>query len=800
MVMIKSYFRIAWRSLRKNKVYSAINIVGLAVGLAVFWLMALYIADELSYDRSWVNSKRIYRVVQSAEWAGGSFRIALTAPPFGPALKKDYAEIEETVRIDLEGGGTLLYGDKKIKAENILFADNSLLTIFRPPFLYGDAANALAKPNSIVLTKTLAEKLFGTVQAALNKIVVFQHDQPNLVTGVIEDIPANSHLSFSALRSMTPPSSDGWKDSYVYTYVLLHKEADVKSLEARMSGFFDRYLKTSMGEMKKYQLELQPISSIHLHSNFDYEIGRNSNIRYIYLFSVVALLVLSIAVINYINLATARSSMRVKEIGVRKVIGAERKQLVGLFLMESVLFTLVAGLIAVSLTAFLLPAFNTLAGKELGLWQFGKAQTFSILILFTLFAGLLGGIYPALFLSGFRTIPALKGQQGNLFGTILFRKSLVTFQFVITIFLISGSSVLYLQLHYMQTKDLGFNKDQVLTFHLSSRAVREQIEGVKAELLMDPSIEAVSAAANPIGNNDMGSTGLRFEENGELSQARRLVQRLYVDADFIPTLQAHIERGRNFSAALPTDKDGAVLVNQTLVNKLGWTDPIGKRVEIYAGVDGHTSVATVVGVVKDFNIYSLQHKIEPLLLQLPPAKQDEDNIYVRVNSNKVAQGLTFIRSVYQKRDPASSFEYNFLDENFSRQYAAEKKQGSLLLVFTLLAIVIACLGLFGLVTFSVSQRTKEIGVRKVLGASVTGIVLLVSKELIKPVMIAILISTPLTWYALSRWLEGFAYQVNISTWIFLAAGLMAVAIAAVTVGWKAMLAAKDNPVKSLRTE
>ncbi|HEY6901520.1 MAG TPA: ABC transporter permease, partial [Puia sp.] len=307
MVMIKSYIRIAWRSLRKNKIYSAINIIGLAVGLAVFWLMALYITDEVTFDQSWSNSSRIYRVAQSAEWNSGSFHLAVTAPPFGPTLKKDFPEVEAFARIDPEGGGTLLYSDKKIQAGDIFFTDNSFLSVFRPPFLYGDASNALAKPNSIVLTSTLAKKLFGKPETALNKTITFQNGGPSLVTGVIADIPANSHFTFSALRSMPPPH-DSWNETYLYTYVMLRPNADVNNLKTRLAGFVNHYLKGSTDKFSKYELDLQPVTSIHLHSNYEYEIGRNSNIRYIYLFAAVALLVLSIAIINYINLATARSS------------------------------------------------------------------------------------------------------------------------------------------------------------------------------------------------------------------------------------------------------------------------------------------------------------------------------------------------------------------------------------------------------------------------------------------------------------------------------------------------------------
>jgi putative ABC transport system permease protein len=797
MVMIKSYFRVAWRNLRKNKVYSAINIIGLAVGLSVFWLMALYISDELSYDRQSINSSRIYRVVHSGEWTGGNFHLAETPAFFGPTLRNEFPEIEASARIDAEGGGTLIYGDKKIKRDDILIVDNSLLSIFRFPFLYGDATNALEAPNSIVLTRSLAEKLFSKAEDALNKTIVFQNGGPCLVTGVMEDQPSNSHLNFSALLSMAP-TTDNSLNSYLYTYVLLRKDANVKNLEARLPGFYDRHLKEAMGKGAQYRMDLQPLTSIHLHSNLDYEISRNSDIRYIYLFGAIAILVLLIAIINYINLATARSSLRMKEIGVRKVIGSGRKELAALFLMESVVFTLLAAIIATLLATLLTPSFNTLSGKDLRLWQFGVVPTTLVLITFTFIVGLLGGAYPAAFLSGFRTIPSLKGQQGDMSSTVLFRKSLVTFQFVVTIFLIAGSSILYLQLRYMQNRNLGFNKDQVLTFHISNREVREHIEELKTQLLQDPSVEAAGAAGNPIGNNDIGSVPANFERNGAIDPKPTKVLSFYADADYLPTLQIQLAAGRNFEATQPTDKLGSVLVNETLVHELDWTDAIGKRVQFTN--NGTTRLATVIGVVKDFNIYSLQHRLEPLVLQMPPVRKEEDNLCVRLNRNRIAQGLKYIEAVYKKWDPTSSFEYHFLDENFSTQYAAEKKQGRLLLTFTVLAIFIACMGLFGLVTFSVGQRTKEIGVRKVLGASVTGIVLLVSKELIKPVIIAIGISIPLTWYAMHRWLESFAYRMQINIWIFLAAGLIAALIAMITVGWRAARAAKANPIKSLRTE
>jgi len=797
------------RNLTKNKIYSMINIAGLAVGLAVFGLMALYIADELSFDRDLPAADGIYRVVHSGQWAGGHFNIAQTPPALGPALVKDDPGIEAATRINAEGGGTIVYGDKKLDVGDMFFADSSILTVFAFPFVAGDRESAQTGSNSILLTKTLAEKLFGSADEALHKTLTIEGDGPKEVTGVIGDRPENSHLRFSALRFMREPA-DEWKNSYNYTYILLKPGVDIRSVESRIPGFCDRHIKPLLGKDVSYRMQLQALPSIHLNSHLDFELGRNGDIRYIYLFAAVALLVLGIAVINYINLATARASIRMREIGVRKVIGGSRGQLVTLFLTESVFFALLSAAIAVALAWLVLPSFDQLSGKALTLARFGPLQTMGILALAGLMIGLAGGLYPALFLSGFHTIPALKGQVGDVSTTVLFRKSLVTFQFVITIFLIAGSATIYLQLRFMQGRDLGFNKNQVLTFHLPNPEVRRHIDDLKTQLLRDPSVEAVAAAGNPIGNNDIGERVMWWEENGVLSSEPMKAQSYYVDPDYLPTMQIGLLAGRNFSTTRPTDVLEAVLVNETLVKAMGWndahgkrddlSDALGKRVKLGADDSGRALMASVIGVVKDFNIYSLQHKIEPLVLRMPPVWREKDNLCVRLQKGHIPQGLQHIAEVYGQVDPTTTLDFHFLDDNFSQQYMAERKQGSILLIFTVLAIFIACLGLLGLVTFSVGQRTKEIGIRKVLGASAGSIVLLVSKDLIKPVALAIAISTPLAWWAMHRWLEGFAYRIRIGLWIFVAAGLLAASIAMLTVGLRAMRAARMNPTGALRND
>ncbi|MCW3118442.1 MAG: transporter permease, partial [Chitinophagaceae bacterium] len=510
-------------------------------------------------------------------------------------------------------------------------------------------------------------------------------------------------------------------------------------------------------------------------------------------------LILIIASINYINLSTARSSLRIKEIGVLKVTGSGRGQLVLMFLTESVLITLIASVIAIGILNLAMPLFQHFIGKEIDMWRFGGWQTLLLLTGFSIFAGGLSGLYPALLLSGFKLIPALKGQAGSQIGNLVFRQSLVVFQFVITIAMIACSFIIYQQLLYVRQKNLGFNKDQVITFHLGG-AVRKNIPAIKEQLLQNPLIESVATAGNPIGNNNIGGRDYKIELNGSMDAKARIANQFMIDEDFIPALQIKMVEGRNFLPSMPTDKDKAVIINETLAKDAGWKEPVGKKIQCGTDTAGKPVLYEVAGVVKDFNIYSLQHKIQPLILQLPQYTNDKDNMYVRISKKNVGAALKFTKDTYKKFDPSNPFEYSFLDQNFARQYETEKMQGNLLFIFTLLAISIACLGLFGLVTFTAEQRRKEIGIRKVLGGSISGIVMLLAKDLVILVMIAIVIATPVAWLSMSKWLEGFAYQVNFGWWIFGIAGILALLIAFATVSVQAIKAALANPVKSLRTE
>ena len=795
--MIKNYFTVAFRNLKRNKVFSFINIGGLAIGLAACWLIALYVANETSYDNYHSKSGRIFRIAQHGSWNGGNFDLAVTPPPMAAALKTEYPEIEQTVRLNTEGGGTITYENQRLQVGDMMFADSSVFKVFSYHFLFGNPNEALSKPQTIVLTKTLATKIFGDASNAAGKTISFGN-YSSLVTGVIDDVPLNSHFTFSALRSMPDDIGNTWENSSLYTYILLKENARVESLQSKMPSFFSKYLKASVGNAH-YTMEMQPLSSIHLHSNLSYEMGTNGNFGYITIFSLVAALILIIASINYTNLSTARASLRVKEIGVRKVSGSRRGQLVLMFLAESVLITAIASVLAVLLLNVSLPWFQHFIGKELAIWHFGIGKTIFFLAGFSLLAGCVSGLYPALFLSGFKLIPSLKGQTGNHKGNFVFRQSLVVFQFVITIGMIAGSFIIWQQLRFVRTASLGFNKDQVIVFHLS-RDMRKQIPSIKQEMLQSPLIESAATASNPIGNNNIGGKSYEIEADGTALRKENNGQSFQVDEDFIPALQITLAAGRNFSTSMLTDKDHAVIVNETLAKDAGWKNPIGKRIQFGLDENKNPIVYEVAGVVKDFNIYSLQHKIEPLILQLPAETNDKDNMYVRLSKSNLPAALAYAKSVYKKYNAADPFEYNFLDQNFARQYQAEQLQGSLLMIFTALAIFIACLGLFGLVTFTAEQRKKEIGIRKVLGGSVSGIVLLLAKDLLRLVLIAIVIATPIAWLAMNKWLQNFQYKISIAWWVFFIAGMLALVIAFLTISFKAIKAAGANPVKSLKTE
>lgn len=797
--MFRNHLLIAWRNLVRFKYYSLINIAGLSIGMAACWLLLLYVQRETSFDNFYPQANRIYRAVNHATWSGGNLNLASTSAPFAAVLKKDYPEIEQITRVETDGGAALKYGQKKLEVGDMFFVDSTFFEVFNFPMAAGDAAAALSQPNSLVLTRSLAQKLIGSPEEAVGKTILTEDSTAYTVSAVMEDVPSNSHFSFSGLRVMPADyNANGWQNFDVYTYLLLQHGADAKALESKLPAFFERYLKPRMGEVT-YKMELQPVEDIHLHSHLDYEISPNGNILYIYIFLCIGLLTLLIACINYMNLATARASARIREVGVRKSMGSGREEIARLFLTESMLLTFFAMLVAIGLVALLLPWFNSFTGSQVRLWQFGFARTIAVMLLLALLTGLLAGVYPAVFMSGFKVINSLKGKLGNS-GHAGFRKGLVTFQFVIAIILTGSTMVAYDQLQYMMHKNLGFNKDQVLSFHLPDQQMRNKIPVLKEQLLRNPQVQQVAAASNPIGRNNIGGHGFFFEQNGSISDASVIAQNYAVDADYLKTLGITLKSGRNFSDTGESDMHHAVLINETLAKTLNWDDPIGKRVQFKTDQEGNRAERVVIGVMKDFHIYSLQHKIAPLVLEMPPFTNMEDNIYVKVSRSNIPATVAYIEKVFHSFDPEHQFDYSFIDQNFAKQYAGEQKQETIFMLFAVLALFIACLGLFGLAAFTAVQRTKEIGVRKTLGATTGSIVKLLSKDFLRLLLVAAVVAFPVTWWIMDRWLNNFAYHAGISIWVFVFTGSAVVVIALATVSFHAVKAALANPVKSLRAE
>lgn len=798
--MLKNYIKIAWRNLAKSKVYSFINIGGLAVGITVFSLISLYVYDEMSYEDFHKKSDQIVRLVHHAQWQEGEAHHAATSAAFAPALKAEFPEIKEAVRILPEGGGVITFDTKTVKVGNIFFTDKNVFDVFTFPFLVGNPKTALAEPNSIVISESLAKKLFSNAENALNQTIVFDKTISNKITGVIQNIPGNSHLQFDGLRSLPTSFTAGWQESNLYTYLLLDKDVDRNKLEAKFPAFAQKTILTEM-PVVTYKMELQALSDIHLHSNLQYEIGANNSITRIYLFVALACLILLIAMINYMNLATARAGMRIREVGVRKAVGSSQSNLVGLFIVESLTFSGIASMIAAFLIVLLLPFFNQMADKSLSISNIGIGTSISALAVFSLILGFLSGSYPAFFLARFKTILALKGLTGSLNQGRIFRKSLVVFQFSATIILIAGSWIIYQQLQFSERKDLGFNRKQVATVHIDDRNLRSKIATLKAQLMKNPFIENVAAAGNPIGNNNLGQSAYNFEnEDGSIATIAKIVQELTVNADFVPTMDIKMKVGNNFSTDRQTDITNAALINETLMKELGFQNPIGKRIQVKNNYGGPTTEKQIIGVFKDFHTYSLQYKVAPMVMIMGEEAVMYDNLYIKINTSKTKEALLHVEKTFREFDKISPFEVSFLNQNFAQQYKAEKKQGILSFYFAVISVLLACLGLFGLAAFTAQQRVKEIGVRKILGATVGSIFILLNKDFIKLVLIASIIAIPSAIFLMNKWLQNFAYTIEINWWVFAGSSLIALFIAVLTVSYQAIKAALMNPVKSLKTE
>jgi putative ABC transport system permease protein len=806
--MLRNYIKTALRNLWKNKGFSAINIFGLATGIATCLVIMLYVLDELGYDKYNVHAAQIYRIDNQIKF-GDNYADGAQAPPImGPVFAKDYPQIENYVRFRDQGGFTVRKNGEKLTEDKVIYADSSLFSVFTLPFLAGDPKTALKEPRSLVLTETAAKRYFNGTDAVGKTLVV--NDSVYKVTGVIKDIPRQSIFNYDFFLSMSEikdSREDNWLSENYPTFFLIKPGTDIKQLETRLNKSFEDYtapelksiLNLTMADFKKgggyLSCSLMPLLQIHLHSNKQGEMGINGSIQYVYIFAAIAIFILLIACVNFMNLSTARSANRAKEVGVRKVLGSLKKNLIAQFLTESILVSCLAFVVAFGLTLIMVPLFNMLAQKQIsGLALFSPLMLVSVFLLMVI-TGLLAGSYPAFFLSSFQPVEVLKGRLSRGFKGSMLRNALVVFQFAISVVLIVGTVVIYNQLTYIRHKDLGFTKDHILVIK-NTYALDKSSQSFNNDLLKMPAVKSTTYTGFlPVTgwrNNDAIFTDLNFDIKKAVS-----AQTWEVDENYIPTMQMQLKVGRNFSKQFLSDST-AVIVNEAALKFLHTNNPLnGKLYELNDIKSKTFSTYNIIGVVKNFNFNSLKEEVTPLLFRL---RQNLGSMAVRINTDDIPGLLAQMKAKWKTLVPSQAFSYYFMDEEFNKQYEAEQHTGMIAITFSALAILVACLGLFGLVTYAAEQRIKEIGIRKVLGANVGGIIGLLSKDFIKLVLISILIASPLAWLVMTQWLQTFAYRINISLWVFLAAGAAALFIALATVSFQAVRAALMNPVKSLRTE
>jgi putative ABC transport system permease protein len=787
-LMIKNYIKIALRNIKKHKGYSFINITGLAIGMACCLLITIWVLDELSYDKFHENAATLYRVEENQDYSGRVFHVTVTPYPLAPALKDEIPEIIDATRYVYAGGLLFRYGDKAFFEDNIRAVDPSFFQMFTFPFLKGDKNTALNSPYSLVLSEKIAEKYFGD-ENPVGKVVSVNNTQEFTVTGVMKNIPHNSSLQFETvvpyefLRKMGKTNEEFGSNS-IWTFIQLQKDIAAEKANEKVYGFIRKKIPESVTS-----LLLMPYTRIHLHEYFGY-IKEPGAIQYVYIFSIIALFVLLIACINFMNLSTARSANRAKEVGLRKVVGASKSHLIRQFFGESVLFSFIALVFAVIIVNLLLHAFSTLAAKELSWKVTGIGSVLAGLLLITLFTGLVAGSYPALLLSAFQPVKVLKGNVKSGAGGSRFRKILVVAQFSLSILLIIGTIVVYKQLNYMKNKKLGWDKEHLVYIPLRTDDIKKSYEVLKTELAKDPKVLGITGTdqlPSYIGSNSGGANWDGKDPNQKL-----LIGFNAVDFGFIETLKIEMREGRSFSRDFPSDLDKAFIVNEEVAKIMRKESVVGERFS-FIGKQG-----SIIGVMKNFHYQPVQNKIEPLAITLSP--DDIRYLLIRIPPERISASLKYIENTWKRIIPNYPFEYRFLDENLDRMYRAEERMGSLLKYFAVLAVFIACLGLFGLASFTAEQRTKEIGVRKVLGAGVSQITILLCREFLMLVLLANVIAWPAAYLVMQNWLKSYAYRTSLDLFTFAAAMAAALVIAFLSVSFQAIRAATANPVDSLRYE
>ena len=801
--MLRHHFTYALRHLRKKTTYSSLNIFGLSIGLACFAMIGLWVKAELSFDKFNSKGDRIYRVAGRVIDEMATFEQAVTPPPLASAMIKDFPEVENAVRID-KTDATVQYGDQQFIEKDMLVTDPSFLEILDFKLLRGDARTVLSQPYSIVLSQTMAKKYFGNADPMGQSMRIFRFDPDGRgaeykVTGIIEDCPLNSHFNYTSLVSFKTWETaepgilgpDGWMDNSMHTYVLLHENADPANIQSKFGAFTETYNSKVMTEFKfRYEYFLQPLFEIHLHSNLRYEIAPNSSMSYLVIFGTIGVIVLLLASINYVNLSTAYSSDRFKEVGIHKVMGAAKRQLVTQYLTESWLLAIISLVIAFAWIEIGRPLFENIAGKPFeGLYTFS-----SIAALFCIASvvGLLAGFYPSVVLSTFKPVNVLKGQVAGM-STSWLRKILVVIQYSITIILVIGIIVVQIQMRYIDNKDLGYNHDNLVILGVNgSREVMNGYQGFANELLASPNMAGITRSNSGIIGGLSNSMAVSEDVNGE--KVNSAVYRLRSDYDYIDVYGMKLVAGRNFRIDNAADSTRAFLVNEATTRAYGYKNPadaVGKPFD-FNGLKGE-----VIGVIRDFNFSGLQNRIEPTCIYLLNNGFSRISVRLKGDDRIAFEELT---AMWKKHFPNSVFDYRFYDEALDNQYKSEQRFSSVFMVFSLISLVIACLGLFALVSYTVERRSKEIGIRKVLGATVSNILSMLSKEFLVLVALSALVAIPVGYYFMKEWLSGFAYHVSLNALMFIGAGGLVLVVAWATVSLRTFRAASSNPVKSLRSE
>ncbi len=789
--MIKNLITTVFRHILKHPGYSILNILGLSLGITSALFLVIYVSDEVSYDRYHDKADRIYRVSSKITEPDDQFTWIFAQIPFGPQVAQDYPEVEAFVRFIPMNRTLFKYEDKEYNEEDFYYADSTLFDIFTYKVLKGEVKSALIEPDKIILTETAAGRYFGS-DDPIGKTITSGNNSFE-VTGVIEDVPFNSHFRFDAVaaRNNLPKQLGSWGNFEVFTYLLFPEGLDVKAFEKKMQAMYAAYIEPIFGPIHiTVEYVLEPVTRIHLYSTNPGEPEPTGSITYVYIFAIVALFLVLIAAMNYMNLATARSAGRAREVGLRKVVGSRRSVLIMQFLSESLLFTVISLLISIIGLIVLLPKFNLLAGKSFNLNVLYSPEVILGLLGIIILVGIIGGSYPAFFLSKFSPVTVMKGEVTHGSAGSLFRKILVVLQFTVSVIMIICTLVVFRQLNYLKTMDQGFDQKNVVTLQLNG-PMAQKYPVLKLALLENPGIRFVGGSSTPVGE---GSGKLLMNVETDQGMSQRGVNLVVVDHDFVEALGIKIKEGRDFQQDMPSDTLTGVVVNETFVTRMGWSDPIGKKVE--AGNE-NTLRARVVGVMKDYHQTGMYNEIETLILIY---RLNNPLVYVKISDNNIEQTLGYIEKTWKEVFPDQPFTYTFLAERFNVQFEADEKRGLIFTIFTVLAILIACLGLFGLASYTVEQRTKEIGIRKVFGADESVILRLITRDFLILTMIAIIIAIPVAYYFMSNWLENYVYRSKIGVPLFILAGLLTILITFLTISFKAYQAAIINPANSIKTE